>query len=142
MKRIFLILSIVFASAIFAGAQSKSEVAAIKYPRQDLIGSWKLTKKSANENRKNNDIVEAFTLKEDSASTVQYNNSIEEKLNGTWKVNAKKELGKKFFKISIETDVVISYWKTENHYHVLGLKLKEKNNKYFLSADKGEYEKL
>lgn len=142
MKKFFLTLGIILASTLIIISLNKSEELDIEFSRQDMIGSWKLTNKSAKENRKDNDIVQAFTLKEDSTAIVQYNNSIEKELDGVWKVKAKKELGKSIIKISFETDVVISYWKTENHFNVLGLKLKEKNNKLYLSAGKGEFEKL
>ncbi len=129
---ILILLSILILTSCFVSNSSDN----VGIKRQDILGSWKINKETA-ENEK----ISYFQLNADSTVIVSFGDSMEKKMTGTWVWKAEKKIGNNNLGLSLKTDVVIYVNNNVNNSFILGLKLSEVDGKINLMTADYSFEK-
>ena len=104
--------------------------------REDVLGVWEATKESL-KNQKENKVF-SFQLNEDSTANICRDGLTQEKSKRRWLWNVEKRFGGSKFGISFGVDVLLKV--SDNFF--LGLYLKEKAGKLYLTAGEYEFKKI
>jgi hypothetical protein len=131
-----IVLSVLlFASCIITSNSDHS-----KYTRQDVVGSWEITKSSLKKLKKEKeefDIVTSFKLKSDSTYTVVWGVSKPIERSGSWDWKPEKRVGTEKIGFNVRSDVLFV-----SGHQILGFLIHENDGEMYLNANQYVFKKV
>lgn len=134
----YLKIALISSFLIFLTSCKYKESKNIQFTKSELIGEWTVT----NSTKKSE--VKGFKLKKDLTAVIKITDSTEttKTVSGKWKTNTTHKMGSGNFNISLNSDLELTFNKSQNHIQMMSLAVKKNEGKILLTSMHFSFKKI